>query len=103
MAALLRRAVIDAGMSEDRVHTVIDEVAAAHAAVDLAAPGDLVVVLVDSVTLVWEALARRAQEASRPPDGSNGHLLANDFSMSGMSTLSTGTPVHVSEKQSATV
>ena len=67
MAALLRQAVIDAGMPTDRVHTVTDEVAAAHAGVDLAAPGDLVVVLVDRVTLVWEALAQRAeQEASQP-------------------------------------
>ena len=49
MAALLRQAVLDAGLPEDRIHTVTDEVAAAHAGVDLAAPGDLVVVLVDRV------------------------------------------------------
>ncbi|MDF3040783.1 MAG: cyanophycin synthetase [Thermomicrobiales bacterium] len=61
MAGLLRQAVLDAGLPAHRIHTVTDEVAAAHAGVDLAAPGDLVVVLVDRVTLVWEALAQRAE------------------------------------------
>ena len=46
-----------------------DEVAAAHAGVDLAAPGDLVVVLVDRVTLVWEALAQRAEHEASQPGG----------------------------------
>ena len=67
MAALLRQALLDAGLPENRIHTVTDEVAAAHAGVDMAAPGELVVVLVDRVTLVWEALAKRAgQETNQP-------------------------------------
>jgi cyanophycin synthetase len=62
MTALLRQAVLDAGLPANRIHTVTDEVAAAHAGVDLAVPGDLVVVLVDRVTLVWETLAQRAEQ-----------------------------------------
>jgi hypothetical protein len=89
-------------MPQDRVYTVTDEVAAAHAAVDLAAPGDLVVVLVDRVTLVWEALARRAEEASRPAAGSNGHLRGNGFSAPEIPLLSTAAPAHASRKHSAT-
>jgi cyanophycin synthetase len=64
MAGLLRQAVLDAGLPAHCIHTVTDEVAAAHAGVDLAAPGDLVVVLVDRVTLVWEALAQRAEQVT---------------------------------------
>src|SRR5215204_4661824 len=74
MAALLRQAVLDAGLPAHRIHTVTDEVAAAHAGVDLAAPGDLVVVLVDRVPLVWEALAQRAeQDTSQPVPAANGY------------------------------
>jgi cyanophycin synthetase len=74
IAALLRQAVLDAGLPTKRVHTVTDEVAAAHAGVDLAAPGDLVVVLVDRVPLVWEALAQRAeQDTSQPVPAANGY------------------------------
>ena len=103
MAALLRQAVLDAGVPQDRVHIVTDEVASAHAGVDLATPGDLVVVLVDGVTLVWEALANRAeQEARRPAGGSNGHIHGNGFSAPENPLPSTAAPVHVSEKQGAT-
>ena len=81
MAALLRQAVLSAGLPPDRIHIVTDEVAAAHAGVDLAAPGDLVVVLVDRVTLVWEALAQRAeQETNQPVVASNGHSGTSDIS-----------------------
>jgi cyanophycin synthetase len=103
MAALLRHAVIDGGVPQDRVHTVTDEIAAAHAGVDLAASGDLVVVLVDRVPLVWEALARRAEQAaSRPPGGANGHLRANGFSAPETPLRSSGAPVHASGKLTAT-
>jgi cyanophycin synthetase len=78
MAALLRQAALDAGLPEDRIHTVTDEVAAAHAGVDLAAPGDLVVVLVDRVTLVWEALAQRTGHEANDPVA-NGYSPARDI------------------------
>jgi cyanophycin synthetase len=91
MTALLRQAVLDAGLPENRIHTVTDEVAAAHAGVDLAAPGDLVVVLVDRVTLVWEALAQRAgQETNQQLSTSNGHSPTRDIPSRGMSPTLNG-------------
>ena len=103
MAAILRQAVLDAGMLEDKVHTVTDEVDAAYAGVDLAAPGDLVVVLVDRVTLVWEALARRAeQEANRPVGSSNGHLGANGHGTPQTPRVPSDASMQVSRPQSAT-
>jgi cyanophycin synthetase len=81
MAALLRQAVLDAGLPANRIHIVTDEVEAAHAGVDLAAPGDLVVVLVDRVNLVWEALALRAeQEASQLVMSRDGHSETSQLS-----------------------
>ena len=51
----------------------------AHAR-SLAAPGDLVVVLVDRVTLVWEALAQRAEhEASGQVVAGNGYSSTSDI------------------------
>jgi hypothetical protein len=91
MADLLRQAVLEAGLSADRIHTVTDEVAAAHAGVDLAAPGDLVVVLVDRVTLVWEALAQRAeQETSQPEIAGNGYSATSDVPPPQMSPVPNG-------------
>jgi cyanophycin synthetase len=67
MAALLQQAVLDSGLAASRTEIVLDEVAAAHAAIDRAAPGDLVIVLVDRVDIVWDALTRRAQQARHVP------------------------------------
>jgi cyanophycin synthetase len=109
MAALLRQAVLDAGLPAERVHTVTDEIAAAHAGVDLAAPGDLVVVLVDRVTLVWEALAQRAeQQTNQPVVDSNGHAHASDIPSPAMPLPPNGRAApaaresHTSHKQRAT-
>jgi cyanophycin synthetase len=91
MTDLLRQAVLEAGLSADRIHAVTDEVAAAHAGVDLAAPGDLVVVLVDRVTLVWEALARRAErETSQPEMAGDGHSQTSDVPPPQMSPVPNG-------------
>src|SRR5829696_2063402 len=85
MAALLRQAVLSAGLPPDRIHIVTDEVAAAHAGVDLAAPGDLVVVLVDRVTVVWEALAQRLrQDTNQQMVSPNGDSNANEIPPSQM-------------------
>jgi cyanophycin synthetase len=60
VAAILHAAVNDAGLSDERISVVHDEVAAVHAGIDLAAPGALVVILVDRVPLVWQSLEARA-------------------------------------------
>jgi cyanophycin synthetase len=102
MAALLHQAVLDAGLPEDRIHTVTDEVAAALAGVDLAAPGDLVVVLVDRVTLVWEALAQRAkQEANQPVAAGNGYSSTTEIPSPEMPAVPNGRAVPAARKSPA--
>jgi hypothetical protein len=94
--------VLDAGLPEDRIHTVTDEVAAAHAGVDLAAPGDLVVVLVDRVTLVWEALAQRAkQEANQPVAAGNGYSSTTEIPSPEMPAVPNGRAVPAARKSPA--
>ena len=56
MADLLRAAAADAGLVDGRVTTVLDEIEAAHVAVDLARPGDLAILMVDRPTVVWNAI-----------------------------------------------
>src|SRR5215213_2126367 len=63
VANLLREAVVGVGLSADRVTVILDEGAAVHEAIDLAAPGDLVVALVYRIPLVWDSLLRRARGA----------------------------------------
>jgi cyanophycin synthetase len=78
MATLVRQAVQEAGLPEGRIHTVLDEIEAIHAAIDLASPGDLVVALVDRVTLAWDALEKRAALQAAPrADGWSGNGLAD--------------------------
>jgi len=67
MADLLRRAVHEAGLPDDRIHTVLDEVDSVLSAVELADPGDLVVALVDRVPVVWDALQKRSTRTSAAP------------------------------------
>ena len=63
VAQLLRGAVVSVDLPADRVTVVLDEVEAVHAAIDLAAPGDLVVALVYRIPVVWDSLLRRARGA----------------------------------------
>jgi cyanophycin synthetase len=60
VAAILRDAVRAAGLPEDCVEVILDEIDAVHAAIDLANPGDLVFLLVYRISRVWDSLARRA-------------------------------------------
>jgi cyanophycin synthetase len=59
MATLLREALQEAGKPPAQVHTVLDEIDAIQTAIDLAAPGDLVVALVEKITPTWNALRQR--------------------------------------------
>jgi cyanophycin synthetase len=66
VAQLLHEAVLAVGLPADRVTVILDEVEAIHRAIDLAAPGDLVVALVYRIPVVWDSLMRRARAAERP-------------------------------------
>ena len=67
MAALLREALQENGQPAAHIHTVLNEIEAIETAIDLAAPGDLVVALVEKITPAWNALqARQAGEAAAP-------------------------------------
>ncbi len=59
-AELLRRAVLAGGVAEAEIRVVLDEVEAAHATVDLAAPGDLAAIFVTRPKVIWEELSARA-------------------------------------------
>ena len=59
-AAVLRDAVISAGMPTHEVKVVLDEVEAAHATVNHANPGDLAMIFVTRPRLIWEEMSARA-------------------------------------------
>jgi cyanophycin synthetase len=63
-AGLIRQGALSTGMPESEIHIVLDEVEAAHAAVDVANPDDLVVILVTRPGLIWDELSSRASRAS---------------------------------------
>jgi cyanophycin synthetase len=65
IADLLASTVQAGGLLADRVQIVLDEVAAARTAVEIANPGDLVVVLVDKPRQVWAELQRLQTAAAR--------------------------------------
>ena len=60
IAELLRAAIETSGKNMDDVEIVIDEMEAAQRAVDISEKGDLVVLLVDKPTQVWEQLTGEA-------------------------------------------
>jgi cyanophycin synthetase len=63
------RAAMAAGARTRSLETVIDEIAATRHALDLAEPGDVVVVCVDHANDVWKELQRRQHGAASPsPD-----------------------------------
>jgi cyanophycin synthetase len=59
IAGMLGAAVAEAGLPADRTTVVLDEIEAAHATVARAGRNDLVVLLVDRPTLVWESLTSK--------------------------------------------
>jgi cyanophycin synthetase len=60
IAGRLSTAVAEGGLTSDRVTVVLNEVEAAHAALDEADRNDLVVLLVDKPVVVYESLSRRS-------------------------------------------
>ncbi len=67
---LLRTAALGAGMPPDRITVIDGDLAAAHAAIDMAAPGDLVHVMTERIALTWDSLTERVQRTHAP--GTNG-------------------------------
>ncbi|HYH11543.1 MAG TPA: Mur ligase family protein, partial [Thermomicrobiales bacterium] len=68
VAEMLRDAAVAGGLAPDRASIVLDEVEAAYAALDLASPGDLVIVMAYRIPRVWQALSSR-REQSFPSNG----------------------------------
>lgn len=70
VAGLLRTAALAAGMPADRITMMDGDLAAAHAAIDLAAPGDLVLLMTERIPQTWESLTKRIEGSA--PSRSNG-------------------------------
>lgn len=64
---LLRTAALGAGMPPDRITVIDGDLAAAHAAIDMAAPGDLVHVMTERIALTWDSLTERVDRTQRAP------------------------------------
>jgi cyanophycin synthetase len=61
VAGLLKETLIENGIDEGNIGIVLDEIEAAHAAMNRARSEDLVVLLVDKPAEVWEAVVQRSQ------------------------------------------
>jgi cyanophycin synthetase len=59
IAEILRQTALSAGLTDDRVHVILDEIDAVNAAVELAERDDLVVLLVDKPAAAWRELEKR--------------------------------------------
>ena len=53
---MLRRVLIDAGVSEDQIEVIPDEQACVHQALQMARPGDLVLMFGDDTTRCWKQI-----------------------------------------------
>lgn len=63
ISSILKASAIDAGLAEERVSVVLDELEAVQAAVNMADKSDLVVLMVDKPAKVWELLSERGAVA----------------------------------------
>jgi cyanophycin synthetase len=59
IAALLRQTALDAGMADDRIQIVLEEIEAVNVAIEFAEREDLVVLLVDKPAAAWRELEKR--------------------------------------------
>ena len=62
VADMLGAAVAEGGLPSSNLTVVLDEVEAAHAAVERAGRNDLVVLMVDRPAVVWEALTSKSED-----------------------------------------
>jgi cyanophycin synthetase len=70
---MLQRVLLDSGVPEAQIEVVPDEQAANLAALESAAPGDLVLILGDNIKRTWKQIIyfnageREASEGEQPP------------------------------------
>jgi cyanophycin synthetase len=57
IAGRLHSAVVRGGLAEDHIFDELDEVTAAHKAIELATKDDFVLLLIDKPVKVWESLS----------------------------------------------
>jgi cyanophycin synthetase len=69
---MLRDGLLAAGVPDDQVEVIPDEVAATDRALAVAAPGDLLILLADSVRRTWEQVVRFNEEARGARRGAEG-------------------------------
>jgi cyanophycin synthetase len=62
---MLRDGLLAAGVSDDAIEVIPDEVEATDRALQIAAPGDLVILLADNVRRSWEQVVRLNEDARR--------------------------------------
>lgn len=67
VAALLRSAALEAGLPDERVVTVLDELEATRYALRQGQPGDLVVIFADNITGVWKEVIYHGKDGAQPP------------------------------------
>ncbi|AEG51019.1 cyanophycin synthetase [Sphingobium chlorophenolicum L-1] len=71
--ALLTQGALNAGVPMERVHRIIDEFAAVDAALRMARPGDLLVILPTSVEQVWRQVQQFVPEIATGDQGAQVH------------------------------
>lgn len=59
IAAMLKQTALDAGMAEDSISIVLEEIPAVNQAIELAERDDLVVLMVDKPAAAWQELEKR--------------------------------------------
>jgi cyanophycin synthetase len=62
---MLRDGLLASGVADDAIEVIADEVDATDRALQLAAPGDLVILLADNVRRSWEQVVRLNEDARR--------------------------------------
>jgi cyanophycin synthetase len=67
VARMLKARLIDKGVSEDRIDVIPDEAEAVEHALQMAAPGDLVLVLADKIKRSWKQIVQFKPSMSHAP------------------------------------
>jgi cyanophycin synthetase len=67
VARMLKARLIDKGVSEDRIDVIPDESASIEHALQMAGPGDLVLVLADKIKRSWKQIVQFKPQTSHPP------------------------------------